>query len=261
MNIITEEQLKKQVPSVFSTQSHEKTSDKYAVIPTIECIRGLEKSGFYPVKAMESSCRNSENKPFAKHVIRFRNNILPAVGGNVPEIVMTNSHNGTCSYQLRAGIYRLVCANGLIVGNDLFHRSVRHQGDVVSKIIESANEIIEIMPKALDISESWKEIYLNDYQRKTYAESASMLKWNPEDIEIIPERLLSPRRREDTKTDLWTTFNAVQENLIRGGVRYRNTNSHKRASTREVKSVNENSRLNTALWNLTEKMAVLAQHN
>jgi Domain of unknown function (DUF932) len=258
MNIITEAQLMKQVPSVFSMQAHENTSSKYALIPTIECIRGLEKAGFYPVQAQESKCRNKDNKPFAKHMIRFRREGVLQVGGNVPEIVMINSHNGTSSYQIRAGIYRLVCANGLVVGNDMFYRSVRHQGDVISKVVESANEIIEIMPEAIEISEQWKGITLNHEQRKIYAESASLLKWDQGEIEVNAERLLLPRRQADTHNDLWTTFNAVQENVIRGGVRYYNSTSHKRGSTRAVNSVSENSRLNTALWNLTEKMANLA---
>ena len=258
MQIISEDQLRKQAPSIFALQAHEKTSSKYSLIPTIECVRGLEKAGFYPVKVQESNCRNKDNKPFAKHVIRFRKEGMVQVGGNVPEIVMINSHNGLSSYQLRAGIYRLVCANGLVVGNDMFYRSVRHQGEVISKVVESANEIIEIMPDAIEITENWKGITLNIEQKRIYAHSAAMLKWDANEIEVVPERLLSPRRREDTNSDLWTTFNAVQENIIRGGVGYYNSESRRRGSTRAVNSVNENSRLNTALWNLTEKMASLA---
>ena len=255
MNIITEDHLRKLVPSVFSMKAHENTSDKYALIPTIECIRGLEKAGFYPVKATESKCRNTDNKPFAKHMIRFRRHGSVEVGGNVPEIVMVNSHNGTCSYQLRAGIYRLVCANGLIVGNDMFYRSIRHQGDVISKVVDSACEIIDIMPKAIEISEKWRGVTLNHDQQKIYAESSAMLKWGEEETQIMPERLLESRRFVDkNKNDLWTTFNNVQENVIRGGVRYYNSDSRRRGSTRAVNSVSENSRLNTALWNLTEKM-------
>lgn len=61
-NILSEDQLRKQVPSIFTNQAHENTSSKYALIPTIECVRGLQKAGFYPVKAQESRCRNAENQ-------------------------------------------------------------------------------------------------------------------------------------------------------------------------------------------------------
>lgn len=259
MKIITEDQLKTLTPSVFSVSPHEKTSSKYAVIPTIECIRGLSKEGFYPVEAKESRCRNADNKPFAKHSIRFRREGMVAVGGNVPEIVMINSHDGTSSYQLRAGIYRLVCANGLVVGNDLFHRKIRHQGDVVEKVVESAGEIIEIMPHAIQIAGEWKSINLDKEQKQAYAESAKLLKWDITEPNILPERLLNPRRYADIGDDLWTTFNTVQEHLIRGGVRYYDSESRRRGSTRAVNSVSENSRINKALWNLTEKMAELVK--
>lgn len=258
MSIITEDQLRKQAPSIFSLQAHEKTSSKYALIPTIECVRGLANAGFYPVRVEESRCRNSDNKPFAKHMIRFRREGLLEVGGNVPEIVMINSHNGTCSYQIRAGIYRLVCSNGLVVGNDMFYRSVRHQGDVIEKVVESANEIIEIMPQAINFAEKWKGIELTREQKQIYASSASLLKWEKDEIEVLPERLLYPRRSQDDRADLWTTFNVVQENVLRGGVRYFSKNSSRRGRSRAVNSVNENSRLNVSLWNLTEKMAELA---
>jgi len=259
MKIITETQLNHIAPSVFSTKSHENTSSKYAVIPTIDCVRGLEKAGFYPVKVQESNCRDKDNKPFARHMIRFRREGTIEVGGNVPEIVMINSHDGKSSYQLRAGIYRLVCANGLVVGNDMFYRSVRHQGDVISKVVESAVEIIEIMPKAIEISKEWKGITLNHEERKIYAESAALLKWDKGEIELNSESLLDRRRYADYGDDLWSTFNAVQENLIRGGVRYYNSASRTRRSTRGVNSVTENSRLNTSLWNLTARMASMAK--
>jgi hypothetical protein len=259
MNYLKENDLLNQVPSIFSMQAHEKTSEKYALIPTIECIRGLEKAGFYPVSVQQSNCRNKENKPFSKHLIRFRREGMLEMSGNIPEIVMINSHNGACSYQLRAGIYRVVCTNGLIVGNDLFYHSIRHQGNVVSKVVESANQIIEVIPQVLEIAEEWKGITLNTEQKKVFADSAALLKWEKDESDIETERLLRPRRYQDNQNDLWTTFNTVQENIIRGGVRYYDRETRRRGTTREVKSVSENSRLNTALWNLTEKMASLAK--
>lgn len=265
MKYLTEDQLHVNVPSVFSMKAHTKTSSNYALIPTIDCIRGLEKAGFYPVKAKETNCRDENNAPFAKHLLRFRREGIVEVGGSVPEIVMINSHDGKNSYQLKAGIYRLVCANGLVVGSELFARTIRHQGDVVSKVVEAAGEIIDIIPKAVTIIEEWKGIQLNEDQRIAYAESAALLKWDKE-TRLLASKLLSPRRVQDTSKDLWSTFNVLQENIIKGGIRYRNSPTEenpyahvRRNSTRAINSVSENTRLNCALWNLTEKMATLVK--
>lgn len=49
-------------------------------------------------------------------------------------------------------------------------------------------------------------------------------------------------------------MNRVQENLIRGGQRTRNADGARR-HVRAVKSLNEDIRLNRALWKLTEALA------
>lgn len=259
MKFLNEEQLKEKVPSIFSAEASENTSEKYALIPTIDCVRGLEKHGFFPVSAQEGKCRDLEKKPYAKHLMRFRKEGLGSINGEVPEIVMVNSHNGACSYQLRAGVYRCVCSNGLIVGSDIFYRRIIHKGDIVSQLVESAIEIIELIPKAIEIADNWKGITLDGEAKRIYAESAAMLKWEGQKTENLYPKLLTPKRMQDTGDDLWTVFNVVQENLIKGGVRYYDRGIDRRNSTRPVNSVSENTRLNTALWNLTEKMAYLTK--
>lgn len=259
MKFLNEEQLKEKVPSIFSAEASANTSDKYALIPTIDCVKGLAEQGFFPVSAQEGKCRDTEKKQYAKHLIRFRKEGIDSINGQVPEIVMVNSHNGACSYQLRAGVYRLACANGLIVGSDIFYRRIIHKGDVVSQVVDSAMEIIDLIPKAIGIADSWRGITLNGEAKRVYAESAAMLKWEGQKTESLYPKLLIPKRREDTRDDLWTVFNVVQENLIKGGVRYYDKDIDRRNSTRPVNSVSENTRLNTALWNLTEKMAYLAK--
>lgn len=251
---IDEIELKQLAPSVFGMASSEKTSDKYALIPTIEAVRGLKDVGFHPVWAQETKSRDVANKPFSKHMLRFRQENSQAIDGLFPEIVLVNSHDGTCSYQIRAGIYRLVCSNGLVVGNDYFCHKVRHQGNVIEKVVSSASELLESFPETLQIANDWKKIKIHPMQQLAFAEAALTLKWDEEEIPIAPTKLLEARRSADTSLDVWTTFNVIQENLIKGGKTYRKKDG-KRLTTRGVKSVAENNRLNTALWMLTERLA------
>lgn len=69
---------------------------------------------------------------------------------------------------------------------------------------------------------------------------------------FIPTNLLRPKRSEDVKPTLWNTYNTVQEKFLKGG-RY----VHAANRMREVKSINDNIKLNKTLWSLTEKMAEL----
>jgi hypothetical protein len=43
------------------------------------------------------------------------------------------------------------------------------------------------------------------------------LKYDGKPAPITPEQIINPRRVLDRGQDLWTTFNVVQENVIRGG--------------------------------------------
>jgi hypothetical protein len=223
----------------------------------------MKDSGFYPVLASQNRCRLKEKEGHVKHIIRFRHETALEKAGVVPEIVLVNSHDGTASYQLRAGVYRIVCCNGIIAGDEIFCRRIHHKGDVIHKVVEAANDLIEIAPISVERVEEWSGINLTKEQQIVFSEAAATLKWDKEELGEKPmlqitNQLLDPRRVEDKKSDLWTTMNVVQENVIRGGKRYR-SEAGNRQRTREVNSVNENVRLNTALWMLTEKMAQLVK--
>ena len=73
---------------------------------------------------------------------------------------------------------------------------------------------------------------------------------------VRPGQLLDARRTDDRGTDLWVTFNRVQENLLKGGLLGR-ARSGRRVRTRQVRSVTEDIRLNRALWRLAERFAQL----
>jgi len=258
---LSEIDLVKSVPSIFATNVSEKVSSRYSFIPTINVVRGLKEAGFQPVKAFQSNTRIEGRENFVKHVMRFRHENSLQKEGLVPEIVLINSHDGTTSYQLRAGIFRLVCSNGLIVGDDIFCRKIKHQGNVIESVVESANDLIELVPQSIEKALEWKGKTLNAEQKIAYCESAMSLKWEKNEnnaYPITPSQILSVHRAADMGNDLWTTFNIVQEKIIRGGLRYHREDGT-RQRTRAVKSVSENVRLNMALWTLTEKMAQLTK--
>ena len=77
---------------------------------------------------------------------------------------------------------------------------------------------------------------------------------------IEAPQLLVPRRVEDRRDDLWTVFNRVQDNSVKGcltGFARDANNRMRRRTTREVKGIDDNVRLNKALWTLGAQMAEL----
>lgn len=59
--------------------------------------------------------------------------------------------------------------------------------------------------------------------------------------------------------DLWTVYQRLQENLIKGGLSGRNAKG-KRTSTRSVNGIDGDIKLNKALWVMAEKMYKIFMH-
>lgn len=260
MNVLSIEQVKHLAPSVFAERPYEQVSDKYRFFPTHEVLEALVDNGFAPVSAFESRTRKEEKRGFVKHVVRLRHKdlLVGDIGREVPELVLLNSHDGTSAYKLMLGFFRIVCSNGMIVKSaGISEIAVRHSGssDLVDQVIEGSYQVIEEAPKAVSQVEEWKQVRLSGLQMEAYAAAAVELRDSA--LKIEPCQLLRVRRAADYSADLWTTFNRVQENLVRGG--YVGTaEDGERRHVRGIKSVDANTKLNRALWSLTERMAELA---
>ena len=263
---LSNERIAQFAPSVFAAEAHASRSDRYAYISTAQVLEGLRNEGFEPMAVGQTRCRDASKREFTKHLLRFRHRDSLqgglVVGQEVPELVLVNSHDGASAYNLMGGIYRLVCSNGMIVGNTSSEVKVRHSGNVVGNVIEGSFEVIDSIKKVIPVIDDWKKLDLTYEQRKAYAEAALGLRWDADEAgnvqaPVSATSLLNTRRYEDRKDDLFTTFNVVQENLIRGGIRGEGSTG-RRMTTRAVSSVSENVKLNRALWSLTSKMAELA---
>lgn len=266
---LTNAEIAKVAPSVFAVAAHETRSSRYVYIPTSNILDGMRREGFVPVAAKQSRTRDASRKEFTKHLIRFRREgsetALTKVGDTFPEVVLVNSHDGTSSYQLMAGMFRLICLNGLIVGNgDLETVRIPHSGDILNRVIEGSYRVLEASTKALEVSDKWAGIHLNSTEQLAFAEAARVLRFADAEgnvtTPIEARQLLTTRRYDDRGDDLWRTFNTVQENVIRGGLtaRTRPTPEQRRGrrvSTREVNGIDADVRLNKALWTLAEHMA------
>lgn len=258
---LTNEQIFKYAPSVFATEAHESRSDRYAYIPTSVVLDGMRNEGFMPMFAAQSRSRIPGKSEFTKHLLRFRQvgTQLTVVGQEFFEIVLINSHDGTSSYQLSAGVFRLVCLNGMVCGESTQSIKVNHTGRITDQVIDAAFRIVDGMGAVAGQMEAFKSTPLLLPEKVAFAEAALTLRYDDElkESPITANALLQPRRREDMGgNDLWRTMNVVQENLTKGGVRGRNANGG-RMSTREIQSIDGNVKLNKALWSLTEKMAEL----
>lgn len=226
----------------------------------------MEKAGFLPFAAMQSRTREEDRREFTKHLIRFRHTSQElVVGDSFSEVILVNSHEGSSAYKLMAGIFRLVCSNGLIVADSMQDSiTVRHSGNVIDQVIEGSTRIIKAAPKLLSTVQQWTNLLLTDGEQQAFAQAAHTVRFGDAEgnveTPITPAQLLQPRRSQDRGNDLYHTMNRVQENVVRGGLSNWGKDTEgriRRSTSREVKGIDQNVKLNRALWTLAEKMAEL----
>lgn len=268
---LTEDQMRTIAPSIFADVAHDSRSERFRPIPTIEVLRGLEREGFMPVAVKQSVARTDDRREFTKHLIRLRrmdNLEAYRVGDTVCEMLLKNANDGTSAYDLMAGLFRIACLNSLVTQTGTIDSvKIRHSGeDITHRVIDGTYRVLGEAQKALVAPADWSMKQLEYNERQAFAEAAHVLRFADADGEITtpikPDQLLSPRRQADTNKDLWTTFNVVQENVIRGGItgRGRDANDRpRRVTTRAVNGIDQDVKLNKALWVLAERMAQLKQ--
>lgn len=258
---LTLDQIRQAAPSAFAQEAFGGMSSRYSYIPTSDVIEGMMATGFQVFAASQSATRVDEKRGHTKHMIRFRSaNMAPAVGEIFPEVVLINSHDGSSAYKLMAGLFRLVCGNGMVVANSLVSElSIRHSGNVIEQVASGSVEIVEDMPRVIDAVARWREIQLSASEQNAFAEAAHTLRFADADgrisTPIRPEQLLRSRRSDDMNPSLWHTLNRVQENVIRGGLRAYVPGTLNRRTSRAVSGIETDVRLNRALWVLAERLA------
>lgn len=238
-------------PSVQDPQQLETLSPKYGFFNTQNMLQTFLKSGFM-VSGGEAIRTRKKDPRSVKHLLRFRAENAELLNGVYPEVVLTNSHDGTSTLRLLCGLFRLICSNGLIICDGTFappiiirhtHLGILTVQNSIKKIMETTLAVSHRIPKLAEIS-------MTPVMEEAYAEKAAALLPTP----IVSKQLLFARREADCVSNLWIIYNRVQENIMRGGVKTTHVNI-RRGSTRAVANINRNVTLNSKLWQLTMEFA------
>ncbi|MDV6903766.1 DUF945 domain-containing protein [Pseudomonas aeruginosa] len=255
---LSDDQIRRVAPSIFADAPHESRSERYSYIPTAAVLTELRKEGFQPFMVTQTRVRDEGKREHTKHMIRLRH-ASQINGAEANEIVLLNSHDGTSSYQMLAGMFRFVCSNGLVCGDTVADVRVPHKGDVSRHVIEGAYEVLQGFDRVKDSRDAMRAITLDEGEAEVFARAALALKYDPTDDKPAPiteSQILMPRRFDDRRPDLWSVFNRTQENLTKGGLHGRSANG-RRQQTRPVQGIDSDVRLNRALWMLADGLRQL----
>jgi len=217
---LSTDELRRCAPSVFAENARPGVSSRYTFVSTAQVVDLLRNEGWSPVQARQQRVRLPDRQGFQMHEIRFaRRDDLDGgtfeVGECRPELILHNAHDGTRAYRIDAGLYRLVCRNGLVVADaDFAHVAIRHLDVGPDQFAAAAQAVAESTPRVLDVIGRWQAVQLTELARYEFARRAALLRWDadePVSRLLGPDKLLTPVRYGDTQRDLWTTFNVVQK--------------------------------------------------
>ena len=249
-------ELRSKAPTLFTNEPHFDVSEKYHFIPTIDVIEEIRLHNWYPVNVNVANVRDIEKEGFQQHCVRFRHfEDLLNPKDNAVELLLFNSHDRSKAFSISAGIFRFVCANGLVISDSVFEAyKIKHLGVRDNDVANAVANITSIKDKLIQKIEKLESIKLNQNEKESFAKSSIPLRFE-EHLEINHKDLLIPHRMQDYKDDLYTVLNVIQENLIRGNVQGINKDTKRRFTSKEITSISKDTQVNKGLWDIAEKIA------
>lgn len=231
-------------PSVYAMDKAPHLTERYGQITTGQAIGVLADFGYYPVQAAQVG----KNR-HAKHMLAFAN-IVPApladMSNGRPELILYNSHDGTSALKLFAGFFRFICSNGIVAG-DGFKSRMLHNTSTVRNFETLITSTAARLHDLQDSIDRMRSISLQTGDALEFIRQGATFRWKEERItDNTVADIYNPRRAEDSRNDMWTIYNRLQEGLIRGGVRVGPENRKARA----IGSIQQNLRINQELWDL-----------
>ena len=278
---LSKNELREMAPSIFSTKPSPEVSSKYSHIPTYKLIDDMKLLGWKAIDAKEVRARQKNTVGFQKHLVVFRNddiviNQMPndiresitsptgyrrtdgtfakknPIDTVFPQILLTNSHDGKNAFTFTAGLFRMICENGLVVSTNEFEKvAIRHMGYDFEELQKQITEMTEKLPLTVESMNNMIDTKMNQNSIVKFAKDMLAVRF-PEDelkrITIDMDEFITPVRPEDNGDDLWSIFNVIQEKIIEGDFDYTIGTKHRKA--RQIKNFKQDMDLNSKMFDV-----------
>lgn len=278
---LSKDELREIAPSIFSTKPSPEVSSKYSHIPTDKLIDDMELLGWKVIDAKEVQARQKSTKGFQKHLVVFRNDdiVINQMPGNIvqsdssptgyrnlngtfakknpldtvfPQILLTNSHDGKNAFTFTAGLFRMVCENGLVISTNEFEKvSIRHMGYDFDELQKQVTEMVEKLPLTVESMNKMIDTQMTQNSIVKFAKDMLAVRFPEEELKRITidmDEFITPVRPEDKGDDLWSVFNTIQEKIIEGDFEYTVGTKHRKA--RQIKNFKQDMDLNSKMFDI-----------
>jgi hypothetical protein len=261
---LEDNEIKHLAPVAFKSEmSAQEVSDlglshHYSFVPTISVVKDLQTMGWDCVDAKQVNARKKSTQGYQKHMLTFEHPKYKVEGvEEYPQLLLTNSHDGGNAFQLSAGIFRLICSNGLVIKTeDYGSQRLIHKGYSFEAVQEMVEGFVATIDETMTRITAMKRKELNNEEMIEFAKQAALLRftsksYNEDNIDkvVYIDELLEATRAEDSGKRLWEVFNRVQERLVGGNYHYKGTKDKPRKA-RPIKNFKQNFEVNQKLSEL-----------
>lgn len=238
-------------PAVLGMSKSIERSDRYQFVSSKDILNTFEQNNWFVHDASQPRIhkKNFNKREFSKHLITFSNPDFKMVNGVIPRIVVINSHNGSSPFIMMAGLFRMVCSNGLIISDSTFEEiRIRHSALAPSLIESGIEDIIELVPSILGKTEEMNTVILNPVDQLDLATNIIERIWvDPKVRPLEASQIITSRRNGDDNPTLWNITNRIQENIVRGGL-IGKTKTNKNRVQRGINNIEKNVKVNQLIW-------------
>jgi len=253
---LSRSELKEVCPVIFAENASKEVSKHYTHIPTIKVVDDMELLGWKVVDAKSVNARKSSTRGFQKHLVVFRNPEVVINGDDgdtvFPQVLLTNSHDGKNAFTFTAGLFRMICENGLVVSTSTFEDvKMRHMGYSFEELQGKIKDMVEKLPLTVESMNKMKETEIEENKAVEFAKKALTTRFSEKEMKRITidiNDILKPVRKEDAGKDLWSIFNVVQEKVIEGDFNYAVGSKIRKA--RKIKNFKQDQKVNKELFAL-----------
>jgi hypothetical protein len=263
MQTQTKSLLRQTAPAALATAPRKGLSEAYRFYSTSALVEALETDNWMVTGARQSGGRRSD-PTYRKHELVIADRAQAQYVGNIgeyPRVILTNSHDGEAACKLQAGLWRMICSNGIVISDGFIQsKNIRHTRRTIEEVIQAAQALRIEAGRIGEHVVKFKEVKLTPAAAVEFAKAAIALRFKALVGRVVhPQDVLALQRTEDAQNSLWNVFNRTQEWLLKGGFPVHKVGPFFEASThkaRAVNSIEDSSKLNTGLWDLAEQFSL-----
>lgn len=268
LKFLTKEDIAERAPVVLYGTPTRDLSDRYTFASTETVIDDMATLGWLPTDAKQRKAKQEFSK-YSPHMVKFSNPDLRISDGegdlSFPQIVLQNSYDGRSALKFTAGIFRLVCSNGLIIATAKFGElSLKHKGYSFDEMRKLVSDRTESIPEQIQVMNDMKNRMLTQQEREHLAMQAITIRSNvpAEDLKEFTKKvdkltlqdILSPLRNQDKGNDLWSAYQVTQEKMMKGGFKVQLGLDAKIRKVKEIKSFEKDVDYNKQLFEVARQL-------